>query len=240
LRRQRADCRQHRRSARHQGHPRSLRETQFTVIASFEWIDWLPGFGGTLMRNFIHEGSVTDRFFSLLVFIHIGGPLLMLLLMWVHVMRVPKARTQPPRSIALALLGALLLLSLAVPVTSQGGVADLDVAVTSLKLDWFYLGLLPLVYEWPLGTVWLLAAGATLLLLLLPWMRRRGAVGTHHGVELHPGPRLAMAQAGETLLDAGLRAGLVLPYDCRNGGCGYASAACCRGASTTGRTSRRR
>jgi CDP-4-dehydro-6-deoxyglucose reductase, E3 len=196
------------------------RLAQFTIIASSEWIDWLPGFGGTLMRNFIHAGSVTDRFFSLLVFIHIGGPLLMLLLMWVHVMRVPKARTQPPRSIAIVLLGALILLSLLLPVTSQGGVAHLGVAVTSLKLDWFYLAPLLLVYEWPLGYVWLLAVGITLLLLLMPWMRRRGAVGTQHEVELHPGPRHATALAGETLLDAGLRSGLVLPYDCRNGACG--------------------
>ena len=37
---------------------------------------------------------------------------------------------------------------------------------------------------------------------------------------LHPGPYTVPARAGETLLEAGLRAGLVLPYDCRSGGCG--------------------
>src|SRR5690606_33985565 len=88
------------------------RLAQFTVVATFEWIDWLPGFGGALMRNFIYADSVTDRFFSLLVFVHIGGPLLMLLLMWVHVQKVPKASTLPPRSIGLALLASLLALSL--------------------------------------------------------------------------------------------------------------------------------
>ena len=76
------------------------RLAQFVTQASFEWLDWLPGFGGTLVRNFMLDQNVSDRLFSLLVFIHIGVPLLTLLLMWVHVQRVPKAVTQPPRPIA--------------------------------------------------------------------------------------------------------------------------------------------
>ena len=75
---------------------------QYVITASFEWLDWLPMFGGTLSRNFVYASSVNDRLFSLLVFIHIGVPLFTLLLMWVHVQRVPKASTQPPRPIAIA------------------------------------------------------------------------------------------------------------------------------------------
>ncbi len=56
------------------------RLAQFVIVASFEWLDWLPSFGGTLMRNFIHPGSVGDRLFSLLSFMHIGLPLLVLLM----------------------------------------------------------------------------------------------------------------------------------------------------------------
>ena len=37
---------------------------------------------------------------------------------------------------------------------------------------------------------------------------------------MHPGSKQVAARAGETLLEAGLRAGLALPYECRNGGCG--------------------
>ncbi|OGB04635.1 MAG: hypothetical protein A3E25_07085 [Burkholderiales bacterium RIFCSPHIGHO2_12_FULL_69_20] len=37
---------------------------------------------------------------------------------------------------------------------------------------------------------------------------------------LHPGAVQISARAGETVLEAGLRAGLTLPYDCRAGGCG--------------------
>jgi CDP-4-dehydro-6-deoxyglucose reductase, E3 len=195
------------------------RLAQFVTQASFEWIDWLPGFGGTLIRNFIAPEHVSDRLFSLLVFIHIGVPLTTLLVMWIHVQRVPKASTQPPRPIALALLLALLLLALVAPVISQGP-ADLRSLPASLEFDWFLLLLYPLVYAWPLAAVWALVLGATALLLLMPWLPpRRAAKATMH-LTLHPGAAQASARSGETILEAGLRAGLALPYDCRAGGCG--------------------
>jgi hypothetical protein len=120
------------------------RLAQFVTQASFEWMDWLPGFGGSLIRNFIYDHSVSDRLFSLLVFIHIGVPLFTLLLMWVHVQRVPKATTQPPRPIALSVAAMLVLLALVQPVMSQGGPARLAVAPTVLSFDWFLLALYPL------------------------------------------------------------------------------------------------
>lgn len=198
---------------------------QFVIVGTFEWLDWLPTFGGTLMRNFVHANSVGDRFFSLLSFIHIGLPLLVLLLMWVHVQRVPKARTTPPRVIVVSLLATLLALSLVRPVLSQGGAADLGTAVTGLGLDWFYLALFPLINDWPMGRVWTLALGGTALLLLLPWWPpklRRSGRGEHqvvvHGRE--GAPVQLRLREGETILEAGLREGLALPYECRNGGCG--------------------
>ncbi len=193
---------------------------QFVTVASFEWLDWLPGFGGSLIRNVIYPESVNDRFFSLLAFMHIGAPLLTLLLMWVHIQRVPKADTQPPRPIALGLLAMLLLMSLLQPVVSQGGPANLAMAVRQVELDWFFLAFFPLIYALPLGQTWALAIAVTLLLTLLPWLRwRRGARRQEVHVEVHPGPRRITAMPGETLLEAGLRAGLALPYECRNGGC---------------------
>ena len=197
------------------------RLAQFVTQASFEWLDWLPGFDGRLIRNFILPESVSDRLFSLLVFIHIGVPLAMLLMMWVHVQRVPRAAMQPPRPIAIALVLTLLALAAAVPALSQGGPADLDTAPAVLTIDWFLLGLFPLVYAMPLGAVWGLVGGITLLLLALPWLppRRHGAAQAQQ-LTMHPGPAQVPARAGETILEAGLRAGLALPHDCRSGGCG--------------------
>jgi NAD(P)H-flavin reductase/quinol-cytochrome oxidoreductase complex cytochrome b subunit len=199
------------------------RLAQFVVVASFEWLDWLPGFGGTLIRNFMYASSVNDRLFSLLSFIHIGAPLLLLLLMWIHVQRVAKASMQPPPAIVTGLVTTLVALSLLVPVSSQGGPADLASEVGAVALDWFLLPVFPLIDRWPLAAVWALLILGTVLLLVLPWLVRvRHATGTQriYQLALHPGPKHVTARAGETLLEAGLRAGLKLPYECRNGGCG--------------------
>ncbi|HEY0826183.1 MAG TPA: cytochrome b N-terminal domain-containing protein [Ramlibacter sp.] len=200
------------------------RLAQFVIVAVFEWLDWLPSFGGTLMRNFVYSTSVSDRFFSLLSFLHIGLPLVVLLLMWVHVQRVPKARTSPPKPIGIGLVGALLVLSLARPALSQGGAADMAQAVTVVELDWFYLALLPLMAAWPLGQVWALAAAGSALLAVLPWWpgRRKAGHGEHQLVVHGAGGTQAQVRVrpDETLLDAGLREGLALPFECRNGACG--------------------
>lgn len=195
---------------------------QFVIVASFEWLDWLPGFGGSLARNFLYESSVNDRFFSLLAFMHIGLPLVVLLLMWVHVQRVPKARTNPPRPIMLSLAATLLLLSLLRPALSQGGAAALGVSPTTLEFDWFYLMVFPLLYLWPMAQVWALLGAATVLLILVPWLppRWRRATESEHAMTVDDATQAYPVRVGETLLEAGLRAGLDLPYECRNGACG--------------------
>ncbi|HWT16240.1 MAG TPA: 2Fe-2S iron-sulfur cluster-binding protein [Patescibacteria group bacterium] len=198
------------------------RYAQFVTVQAFEWMSALPLFGATIMRNFVYPASMTDRFFSLLAFIHIGVSLIILLMMWVHVQRVPKAATQPPRPIALSLLATLAAMAILLPVMSQGGMADLMRAVDVVHMDWFFLPVLPLIARTSPETAWWVVGLGTALLLALPWLRRAGKASAQQEFQLafHPGVVHVSARPGETLLDAGLRAGLALPYDCRNGGCG--------------------
>ena len=209
---------------------------QFVVVASFEWLDWIPIFGGALTRNFIYQASVSDRFFSLLSFIHIGVPLVLLMLMWIHTQRVPRARTNPPRPIMWVLSAALIVLSLLKPALSQGGAADFGVTVTTLEFDWFYLPLYPLLYLWPLGQVWALVGGVTALLVALPWLppKLRRGEPSEFQVTFQPDGRTLSARRGETLLEAGLRQGIALPYECRNGGCGVCKCAVLNGRVDAG------
>src|SRR5262245_2475769 len=88
---------------------------QFVTQATAEWLDALPVFNGVLMRNFITPEAVNDRLFSLLSFLHIGLPLAVLAILWIHTHRVPGASTVPPRPIAIGLTLALLALSFAKP-----------------------------------------------------------------------------------------------------------------------------
>jgi CDP-4-dehydro-6-deoxyglucose reductase len=194
------------------------RLSQFVVVATAEWFDWLPLFNGALVRNFIFVENVNDRLFSLLSFIHIGVPLAVLGVLWVHTQRVPQARTAPPLPIAATLTGALVVLSLLKPATSQPR-ADLAAAATAIDFDWFYLPVYALLYRWSAAEVWLLMAGAGLLFVLLPWLPPKRKAQEHFMLA-RPDNRIIALRAGETLLDAGLREGLPMPYECRNGGCG--------------------
>ena len=198
------------------------RLAQYVIVAAFEWLDWLPGFGGTLIRNFIYPSSVNDRFFALLAFLHLGIALVVLLLMWVHVQRVPKAKTSPPRPVMASVIVSLLVLSLVSPVVSQGGAADLATSPTDLRLDWFYLIVFPLLSLWPLARVWTLLLAASALLTLVPWLppRLRRVHSAAFRVSLHDSPGQVLVRPGETILEAGLREGVAMPYECRNGACG--------------------
>lgn len=196
------------------------RLAQFVVTATTEWFDVLPVIGGSMTRNFISNANVSDRLFSLLSFVHIGLPLSVLALLWVHTQRVPGAKTSPPRALMIGLMASLTLLSLLKPALSQA-MADMGTVVPLLEFDWFLLPTYALIQHWGSGNTWLLVLGVTTLLLVLPWLppRRSGGLAVW-SMAVYPDDRIVTLRAGETLLDAGLREGLPMPFECRNGACG--------------------
>ena len=140
---------------------------QFSAVATAEWLDFLPIFGEPIVRNFLTPASINDRFFSLLVFAHIGIPLVLLLGMWIHIQRISRARVLPPRALALGTLAMLLAASLLRPALSHD-IAELSSVPESLQLDWFYLFVHPLMYGSSPGQLWALACAFTMLLLVVP------------------------------------------------------------------------
>ena len=142
---------------------------QYVAITSTEWLDWLPIFGEPVARNFLSPETLDDRFFTVLVFIHIAAPLILLLLLWLHLNRVSRPRSNPPRGLAVGTLAMFLALSLVKPATSHAP-ADLAQVVGVLDLDWFYLGLYPLFGQWPGGVTWGGMAALGVILAALPWL----------------------------------------------------------------------
>jgi ferredoxin len=142
---------------------------QYVALATTEWLDWLPIFGDPVARNFLTTRSLDDRFFTLMIFLHIAVPLILLFILWVHLQRLSQPRINPPRGLAFGSLAMMLALSLAKPAVSHGP-ADLALVPGTLKLDWFYLGAYPLLDVWSHGSMWAAAAGITVGLALLPWL----------------------------------------------------------------------
>ena len=148
---------------------------QYVALATSQWLDALPLFGEPIARNFIHDSTLSGRFFSLMVFIHIAVPLILLFVMWIHIHRHTYAKVNPPLGLAGGTLAALVALSFIHPALSQGP-ANLARAPAVVGLDWFYLFLYPLLDEYSAAAVWVLLGAATLLLLALPWIPRQRPV----------------------------------------------------------------
>jgi NAD(P)H-flavin reductase/quinol-cytochrome oxidoreductase complex cytochrome b subunit len=195
---------------------------QFVVIATAEWFDILPMFNGSLIRNFLYLENVNSRLFTLLAFVHLGAPLIVVIIMWVHVQRVPRAHINPPRPIAIAVSLMFIALALIKPILSQGGEADMAVVPTNIAFDWFELPVLALVYVTNPLHLWYWVFGLTGLMFLVPWLppKKRGTAKEQTTITFQPDHKAVTARFGETLLDAGLRQDINLPYECRNGGCG--------------------
>jgi ferredoxin/coenzyme F420-reducing hydrogenase delta subunit len=145
------------------------RLAQYVALVSSELLDWLPIFGEPIARNFISTGTLTSRFFSLMVFMHVAVPLFLLFIMWVHILRISRPKVNPPRALALMSLAALVAVSLWKPAISQGP-ADLTKVPSPVGLDWFFLPLYPLTNIWSNGTVWALLGAFSLMIALMPWL----------------------------------------------------------------------
>lgn len=140
---------------------------QFSVQASAELLDWLPLFASPLTRNFINASKVSDRLFSLFVFIHLGLPLLLLFGTWFHIQRISFAAVFPPRALALGSVASLFILAALVPVMSHPA-ANLAIMPSTLSIDWVILFIHPLMYVTSAAFIWSILAGVLLTLFLLP------------------------------------------------------------------------
>lgn len=143
---------------------------QYVAVSTARLLDWLPIFTDPMIRNFLTNESVSERFFTLMAFIHLVGlPIGLFLGLWFHLLRVRLPRINPPRTLMAGSLLALLALSLAAPAVSHPP-ADLGIVPANLKMDWFYLAIFPLLDLSSEGALWTGIWGISLFLCALPWL----------------------------------------------------------------------
>ena len=142
----------------------------YTALTSAELIDQIPIFTGSMAANFLTDADVSDRFFTLMAFLHlIGFPIFLVFGIWLHVFRLSRPSINPPRELMSGTLLAMLVLSFVFPAESQDR-ADLSKVPQTLDLDWFYLHVYPLTEVWGPGWVWVLLVGITSLIVIAPWL----------------------------------------------------------------------
>ncbi len=143
----------------------------FSAVATAEWVAAWPFKAEAFARNFLSSEAMSDRFFSLAVFIHLGVPLLALAATWAHFLRLAHVRAWPPAVLGWGTGLALAMLALASPAASLGPPNALSVPA-SLAIDWFFFFPHALA-EWltPEG-LWVVVLGGLGVLAALPWIAR--------------------------------------------------------------------
>jgi quinol-cytochrome oxidoreductase complex cytochrome b subunit/coenzyme F420-reducing hydrogenase delta subunit len=142
---------------------------QYIAIVTTEWLDALPIFGESIARNFLSDATLSGRFFTLMVFLHIALPLFLLFIMWIHIHRHTLPKVNPPLGLAVGTFTMLLAVSFYKPAISHPP-ADLGTVPAEVGIDWFYMPIYPLLDHFQGGTIWIVLGAITLLLLLLPWL----------------------------------------------------------------------
>lgn len=143
---------------------------QYVAITSAELIDRIPIFTDSMAGNFLLDSALSDRFFTLMAFLHLVGlPIFLVFGIWLHVFRLSRPSINPPRRLMAGTLLCMLVLSVVFPAVSQDK-ADLALATAAVNLDWFYLHMYPLVQTGSPGLVWLLLVGISCLICFAPWL----------------------------------------------------------------------
>lgn len=148
---------------------------QFSATATTELLDWLPIFSEPSARNFLSPDSITDRLFTLIVFIHLGVPILLILGLWAHVHRISRVDFLPSRKLMLGTFLTLVTLALIKPALSDAP-ANLAQLPQEVRLDWFVLFIHPLTDLSSPTTIWTGLFGLTVLLFALPFVGAPRAV----------------------------------------------------------------
>jgi len=146
---------------------------QMTSIAMSQIISTLPISAEPMERLFAHNDAVTPLLFFIMTYLHLAVPCLLLILAWVHCMRISMPLITPPPQITYTILAALLVLSLVKPAVSAGP-ADLGSLVGEVNIDWFYLGVFVVFDYLDLAGGHALFWGGVVYtgFILLPWVIR--------------------------------------------------------------------
>ncbi len=144
----------------------------YVSMGASHLLDALPIFSDSMARNFL-PGNLSDRFSTLLAFLHLlGQPMFLIFMLWFHVRRLTHVEVTAPKGLAIGCLIALTALSIYMPALSHPPV-NLSKVPTEIHLDWFYLNIFPLLQYWSPGEIWLLVAGVTTFMLFMPWLPKK-------------------------------------------------------------------
>lgn len=134
--------------------------------------------GGTSGLTYVAADLASRTFsnFVIILFLHVFLPIIGFLGIYIHGLRLSRARWWSPRWVSVQAVIGLVLLSLIKP-TLSAAPADLSTLLSNVPMDAYYLGFLPLIDAWGNAIFWGLAILIGGSLFLLPWLARGRDLG---------------------------------------------------------------
>jgi coenzyme F420-reducing hydrogenase delta subunit/Pyruvate/2-oxoacid:ferredoxin oxidoreductase delta subunit len=124
-----------------------------------------------ISMSFLNNEGVNVLLFFILHLVHLAMPFAIIILIGLHVFRHSRPVITTPKMMTYAILIMLFAAAVIMPAKSAPP-ADLSKLTINAPFDWFYLFIFPLRDLIPKQLFWIITAGITLLLLILPWTRR--------------------------------------------------------------------
>lgn len=125
-----------------------------------------------ISMSFLNNEGVNILLFFILHLVHLAMPFAIIILIGLHVFRHSRPVITTPKMMTYAILIMLFAAAVIMPAKSAPR-ADLSKLTTDAPFDWFYLFIFPLRDMIPKQLFWIITAGITLLLFILPWTKRR-------------------------------------------------------------------
>ncbi len=157
---------------------------------TFNLLRHIPLIGNQVVEFFMAGSMITDYTLTRFMFLHLGIPLLMMFMLWLHYMRITRPVSEPPLALVLLMGGALYIISAIFPV----GLDHLPDLANSFATPYLLgEGILPksgisfdLLYAWPQYLavkgvspmlVLLLALAVPIGMLILPYIQKKALRG---------------------------------------------------------------
>lgn len=141
---------------------------QHTALGTARFLDRLPIFAEPISRSFLTDQGVPSLFFFLVFFVHMLTPLAMGIGIWMHLMRVNRARFLASRPMTLWICASLIVISILLPAFSSSP-AQMTARATTFPIDWWYLWPLALTDRLGGGALWSIFLFGGITALTVPW-----------------------------------------------------------------------
>lgn len=139
-------------------------------------LDALPILSEPVSRIFAGDGPVPSAFFFVNLFMHMGVPLAMGVMLWLHVSRLARPTLLPPRRLLWGIVAALTAASILIP-APLGPAADAFRRAPATPINLVTAWWLPLAERMSAGGAWATVVGIVLALGLVPRFTRRERIG---------------------------------------------------------------